>query len=168
MVRHDRMGVRVFWELLRKYGLKHCAKWYEEQPASGEIRESEDGKVQIWWDRPFSTAKTVRHNKPDVVVFDWRDGQGKCWVIDFSVPFDGNVLIKEAEKHTHYGPLAGEIRRMYGVTVTIVPVVVGVLGAVGEGVVKAMEELGIPDVVDGLQISAIIGTTKILQKVLVQ
>ncbi len=56
---------------------------------------------------------------------------------------------------------------MYQVPVVIVPVVIGALGTVGKGVVEGMKVLGIPDVVDGLQTSALIGTAKILQKVLI-
>ena len=166
-VRHDNMGLRVYWELLRKYDLKRCSKWYEEKPVRGEVRESADKCVQIWWDRDVFTAKLTRNNRPDVVVLDMREGQGKCFVVDFSVPFDGNVEDKEAEKRATYPTLAGELHRMYQVPVVIVPVVIGALGTVGKGVVEGMKVLGIPDVVDGLQTSALIGTAKILQKVLI-
>ena len=159
------MGLRVYWELLRKYDLKRCSKWYEEQPVRGEVRESADKRVQIWWDRSIGTVKQNLHNRPDVVVLDMH--QGKCWVVDFSVPFDGNVTWKEGKKRQDYAAVAGDLHRMYRVKVKIVPVVVGALGTVGKGVVQAMEELGIPDIVDGLQYTTLYGTAKILQKVLI-
>ena len=38
--RHDKMGLRVYWELCRKYGLKCAGKWFEEVP--DEVRSRED------------------------------------------------------------------------------------------------------------------------------
>jgi hypothetical protein len=43
--RHDQMGLRVYWELCRKYGLKCADVWYKEVP--DEVRVSEDGMVEI-------------------------------------------------------------------------------------------------------------------------
>ena len=43
--RHDRMGLRGYWELCRKYGVKCAGKWYEEVP--DEVRKSGDGKIEI-------------------------------------------------------------------------------------------------------------------------
>jgi len=46
--RHDRMGLRVYWELCRKYGVQCAGKWFEEMP--DKVRKSKDGKFEIWWD----------------------------------------------------------------------------------------------------------------------
>ena len=51
-------------------------------------------------------------------------------MIDFSVPNDVNVEIKEPENIEKYTPLAHEIRKMNHVSVKTVPLVVGVLGVV--------------------------------------
>ena len=53
--RHDRMGLRVYWELCRKYGVKCAERWFEEVP--DEVRRSEEGNVEIWWDRAVETTK---------------------------------------------------------------------------------------------------------------
>ena len=42
--RHDRMGLRVYWELCRKYGIKFADVWYKEVP--DEVRMSEDGRLR--------------------------------------------------------------------------------------------------------------------------
>ena len=36
--RHDRMGLRVYWEVCKLYGVKCAEKWYEETP--DEVRIS--------------------------------------------------------------------------------------------------------------------------------
>ena len=162
--RHDKTGLRVYWELLRKYGIRHSERWFDEKPRRGEVRRSDDGMVEIWWDRPVKTARKVVANRPDVVVFDWR--LRKAILIDFCVPFDSNVERAEGDKNTKYKALAADIYRVYKVTTKVVPVVVGGLGLVGRGLEKAMSDLGIPDVIDSLQTSALIGTAAILRKVL--
>ena len=119
--RHDRMGLRVYWELCRRYGIKCAWKWFEE-----EFRVSEDGSYEIWWDRSVDTTQKMEHNRPDVVVVDQIK---KVWIIvDFSVQWDGNVMRKEDEKILNYSPLAKEIRKIHRVSTKIVPVVVGALG----------------------------------------
>ena len=160
--RHDRMGLRVYWELCVRYGVKCAGKWYEETP--DEVRTSDDGCVEIWWDRPVETMQQLEHNRPDVVVFNW--DTKNCAIVDFSVPSDRNVSAKEEEKITHYAPLAQQIRRLHGVSTVVVPIVVGCLGVVSGRLAKGLKDLGIPDVLGGLQTSAIIGTTNILRKVI--
>ena len=52
--RHDRMGLRVYWELCRRYEVKCAGKWFEEVPE--EVRVNEAGDVEIWWDRAWTTV----------------------------------------------------------------------------------------------------------------
>lgn len=160
--RHDRMGLRVYWELCRKYGVKCAGKWFEEVP--DKVRKSEDGKVEIWWDRSVETTQQVESNRPDVVVVD--HGRKRWLIVDFSVPSDRNVTAKEEEKISKYSALAYQIRKLHRVSTSIIPIVVGSLGVVTKRLEKGLCELGVPDVLGGLQTSAIIGTTNILRKVL--
>ena len=164
--RHDRMGLRVYWELCRKYGVKCAEKWYEEVPEG--VRVSEDGTVEIWWDRSVETTKPLQHNRPDVVIIDRTRGPTRVrWtLVDFSVPWDKNVLMKEREKIAKYSPLAIEVRKIHRVETKVVPIIVGSLGVVTARLSGYLKELGVPDVLGGLQTSAIVGTTIILQKVL--
>ena len=76
------MGLRVYWELCRKYGLKCVGKWLEE--VSDKIRKSEDEKVEIWWDRSTETTQQVESNRVDVVVVN-RD-EKKLLIIDLAEP----------------------------------------------------------------------------------
>ena len=160
--RHDRMRLRVYWELCRRYGIKCAGKWFEEVPE--EVRVSEDGGYEIWWDRSVDTTQKMEHNRPDVVVVD---RVKKVWIIvDFSVPWDRNVMRKEDEKILNYSPLAEEIRKIHRVSTKIMPVVVGALGVVSGRLAGYLKDLQVPDIMGGLQTSAIIGTTIILKKVL--
>jgi len=80
--RHDRMGLRVYWELCRANDIKCAPNWYEEVPDT--VRAKADCSVEIWWDRSVQTTKALKHNRPDVVVVDRTRNQ---WtLVDFAVP----------------------------------------------------------------------------------
>lgn len=160
--RHDKMGLRVYWEVCGKYGLKRSDKWYEEVP--DPVRKSADGRYEIWWDQKVITPNALDHNRPDLVMIDRNDRKWK--LVDFSVPWDKNVVNKEQEKIKKYAKLASEVSRMNSVGVEVVPIVVGALGVVTKEIGRWLERLGIGDVVGGLQTAAIIGTAAILRKVL--
>ena len=63
-----------------------------------------------------------------------------------------------------YAPLAGKGRKMHGISTMVVPIVVGSLGIVTLRLPGLLKALGVPDVLGGIQTSAIIGTTIILRK----
>ena len=126
--RHNRMGLRVYWELCKLYGIKCSQRWYEECP--DKVRKSLCGNFEIWWDRSVETARGLEHNKPDVILIDKKS---KFWtIIDFSVPNDKNVIMKENEKIENYSKLAAQIREVHHVKTTIIPLVVGALGVVSK------------------------------------
>ena len=160
--RHDRMGLRVYWELLVKYGFERSEKWYQEVP--DPVRITSDRRYEIRWDQTIPTARKLDHNKPDVVMIDHVE---KKWIlIDFSVPFDGNVAKKEDEKKTNYTELARSVAAEHNVRVEIIPIVVGALGVVTKDLEEYLKKLEIRDVIGGLQTAALIGTAAILKKVL--
>ena len=163
--RHDKMGLRVYWELCRKYGIQCSDKWYSESPE--KVRKSACGNFEIWWDRSIETTTTLLHNKPDVVLIN---KVKRHWtIIDFAIPIDQNVKKKEAEKLDHYEELAAEIRKMHHVSVNILPLVIGALGVVTDNVKSNLKILEIPKsdkVFVCMQVTAILGTSIILRQVL--
>ena len=160
--RHDKMGVRVYWELCKKYGVGCSEKWFEEVPDT--VRVSQDGEFEIWWDRPIETTVKLDHNRPDIIVINRQDNE---WIIvEFSVPWDKNVLLKEEEKVSKYIPLAKEIRKVHKVSTKIIPIILGSLGTVTTKLKSSLKELGLEKILGGLQTSVLIGTHNILRKVM--
>ena len=163
--RHDKMGLRIYWELCRKYNIKCSDKWYSETP--DKVRKSECGQFEIWWDRIVETPKALKHCKPDVVVID--RARKKWTIIDFAVPIDQNVKAKEEEKCANYSELADEIRKLHKVKTSVVPLVVGALGVVTKNLKVQLKSLEIPNVHQVfacMQMSAVLGTAIILRQVL--
>ena len=162
IVRHDKMGSRVHWELCRKYGVECSTRWYEHKPQT--VCRNATGNITIYWDMHHPTAVPVKHNKPDVVVVN---REAKSWtIIDFAVPLDHNIVKKEREKIETYHKLALEFRKMHKVKTEIIPIVVGAFGMIPKRLPQYLEQLGIPDVVGGLQKTALLGTQRILKNVL--
>jgi len=160
--RHDHMGLRVYWEVCRQYGVRCADKWYEEVPDT--VRRSKDGQFEIWWDRPIETTVKLDHNRPDLVIINRQDNE---WtIIEFSVPWDKNVQLKEEEKVSKYIPLAKEIHKVHRVSTKIVPIVLGSLGTVTTRLQNSLKELEMEKILGSLQTSVLIGTHNILRKVM--
>ena len=156
------MGLRVYWELRRQNGIGCAVNWFEEVPDT--VRRSEDGQCEIWWNRPIETTVKLDHNRPNVTLINRQDNE---WtIVEFSVPWDKNVLLKGEEKITRYIPLAKEIRKVHGVSTKIVPIILGSLGIVTKQLKADLAVLGMERMLGGLQTSVLIGTHNILRKVI--
>ncbi len=70
----------------------------------------------------------VMANQPDIVVVDKE--QRKAVVVDIAIPSDCNIRKKEHEKLEKYQGLREELEKAWRVKATVVPVVIGALGAV--------------------------------------
>ena len=87
--------------------------------------------------------------------------------IDIAVPADQKITRTEEEKFEKYQELAFEIRRIHGASkVTITPIVIGALGSMSKGAKTWFGKLGVPDFLERVQLSVILGTTHLLRKVL--
>ena len=162
MTRHDIVGKQIHWLLLKKYSIPVADKWYQHVPQT--VIESCGGDVVIYWDKPIVTDRKVTHNKPDVVVIERKE---KKWtIIDFAIPMDHRVKVKEDNKVETYMDLAAEVRRQYRVKTEIVPIVLGALGTIPKRLEDSLGQLGLPDVIASLQKSVLISTAAILRRVL--
>ena len=82
----------------------------------------------ILWDKAILTDLTVAANRPDIA---FTDKLNNCTLlIDVSCPCDSNIALKHTEKVTKYQLLMDEVHRMWGTSVSILPVVVGALGII--------------------------------------
>ena len=119
--RHDRVALRVHWEMCRKYGIECNDKCYDNQP----LPTAENGEVRITWDTTIDTDKVLKHNRPDITLVH-KDTQ-KCTLIDIAVPADQNIPRAEEEKVEKYQKLAFEIRRNHGDSKVTIILLLGLL-----------------------------------------
>ena len=150
----------MHWKILKHYNIKANDKWYEHQPET--VTEKEN--VTILWDMQVHTDKTIKANKPDIII---KDKQGKtCMLIDMTILFDRNTSVKVAETLSKYKNLAIEITKMWRLKTITVHVVIGALGVVRKGIEKYIHKIRGKINVTELQKIALLGSSHILRRIL--
>ena len=158
------------------YRLRHACgfdsevhPWYDPDHVQGVM---ENDKYKLLWNRPIYSLRRIGANKPDLVLFD--KSNEIIHIIEFSVPFDSNVIGKIQEKHTKYADLAFELSRLHPkYTVVRLPIVLGALGLVPPDLLTQIKR--VPGFATGstalltvwaMQKAAVLGSLHILRKVL--
>jgi len=83
---------------------------------------------------------------------------------DVAILADRNFVQKEAEKKVKYKSLCTEIKQMWNLKGTIVPVIIGATGIVTRSLRKYFETVPGKHSIDSLQKTAILGTSHIIRK----
>lgn len=158
--RHDWVGKRVHWELARKHDFPVSEKWYEHIPEP--VLENENYK--ILWDVTIQTDHEIEARRPDLVLVQKKEKNTK--LVDFAVPFDSRVLMKENEKIEKYQDLAREIRKLWNTKVDIIPIVIGSLGTVSKRFQSWLGKLDLQVHTKDVQKTTLLNSARILRKVL--
>ncbi|XP_072152512.1 uncharacterized protein [Bemisia tabaci] len=159
--RHDRVCTHLHHNLCKEYNIAVETNWYEHKPKA--ITATDDGQTTIIWNVPVRTDRTVPNNRPDIIL---RKRGQTCLLIDESIPADRNISLKEAEKRLKYKDLGIEISRMWKTDTKVIPFVIGATGAVSKEWKKFKEEIPGKHSLVTAQKAAILGTARILRKVL--
>ena len=112
------------------------------------------------WDMPVNTDRTITANRPDIIVKD--SVNSTCKLIDMTVPSDRNIALKEIEKKNKYK----DLQRMWQMKTIVIPVVVGALGTVKKGMIENIEKVSKIANVTEIQKICMLGSARILRKVL--
>ena len=135
-------------------------KWYEHEPE--HLLENEDYKIM--WDFSIQTDHFIEARRPDLVAVDKKERS--CKIIDFAVPGDSRIEEKEKDKTEKYQDLGRELQKIWNVKVKIIPLVLGSLGAIPKQFGNRLKEIGITVGTPQVQKTVLIGTARILRKVL--
>ena len=87
-----------------------------------------------------------------------------CKIVDFAVPADHRINLKESEKKDKYFDLARELKKLWNMKVTIVPIVIGALGIITKGLLKGLEDLEIGGRVETIVTTTLLRTARILRQ----
>ena len=159
--RHDTVAKLVHWKLCEKHNLERKEKWYEHCP-EGVV---EDDDVKLIWDINIQCDNVIEARRLDLILVDKK--AKSCVIIDVAIPGDCRIREKEIEKIEKYHNLKRELKRLWWLKkVEVVPVVVGALGCISKGFSGWMDTLGIKLNVGMVQKSVLLGTARILRKVL--
>jgi len=116
------------------------------------------------WNPQIQTDRTTPNNKTYIIICD--NEKGTCTLIDVAISGDKNVIKKEAKKILKYKDLTIEIQHMWNVKTKVIPVIIGATGAISKSFRKCMSNIPGKHEVKELQKTAILGTLRILPKVL--
>ena len=75
------------------------------------------------------------------------------------------IILNESEKKDKYFDLARELKKMWNMKVTIVPIVIGAFGTIAKVLLKGLEDLEVGWRVETIQMTALMRTVKILRRV---
>ena len=85
--------------------------------------------------------------------------------MDVDAQGDHRVNLKEGEMRDRYLYLARELKKIWNMEVTVIPVVKGALGTIPEKLVKELKDLQIRGQVETIQTTALLRSARILRKV---
>ena len=99
----------------------------------------ENDSHKLLWDFNIQTDHLIPARRPDLIII--KKKMRICKIDDFVVPVDHRINLKESEKKDKYLDLARELKKLWNMKVTIVPIVIGALGTVTKGLLKGLEYL---------------------------
>ena len=124
----------------------------------------ENDSHKLLWDFNIQTDHLIPARRPDLIIINKR--KRICKIVDFAVPADHRINLKESEKKDKYLDLAKELKKLWNMKVTIVPIVIGALGTVTKGLLKGLDDLEVSGRVETIQTTALLRTARILRRVL--
>ena len=116
------------------------------------------------WDFSIQTDHVIEAQRPDLVVVDKKERS--CKIIDFAVPGDSRIEEKEKDKIEKYQEVGRELQKIWNVKVKIIPLVVSSLGAIPKQFGNRLKQIGIAVGTAQVQKTVLLGTARILRKVL--
>ena len=147
-------GKVIHWEMCKKFRFDHANKWYIHYP----VPVQENNTHKLLWDFDIQTDHLTSAKRPDLIIINK--------IVDFAVPADHRIKLKECQKRDKYLDLARELNKLWNIKVTIIPIVIGTFGTVTKGLLKSLEDLEVGGRVETIQTTALFKMARILKRVL--
>ena len=87
-------------------------------------------------------------------------------MVDFAVPADHRIKLEEFEKKDKYLDLARELKKLWNMQVTIIPIVIGAFGTLTKVLLKGLEDLEVGGRVETIKKTSLLRTARILRRIL--
>ena len=85
-------------------------------------------------------------------------------MVDFDVPADHRIKLKENKKDK-YLDLVRELKKLWNMNVTVIPIVIAALGTVTKELIQGLVDLKIRERVETIQTTALLRSFRILSRV---
>ena len=103
--RNDWVGKVVHLEMYNKFKFDHTNTWYMHNPAP--VLENDTHK--LLWDFNIQTDHLIPVRRPDLIIINKM--KRICKIVDFAVPADHRINLKECAMKDKYLDLARELKR---------------------------------------------------------
>ena len=111
---------------------------------------------KLLWDFNIQTDYLIPARRPDLIIINKK--KRTCKIVDFAVPADHRIKLKESEKKDKYLDFARELKKLWNMQVTIIPIVIDAFGTVTKGLLKGLEDLEVGGRVETIQTTALLRT----------
>ena len=91
--------------------------------------------------------------------------QNSC-IVDFAVPADHRLKLKERERRDKYLDLARELKQLYNMKMMVITIVIAAPSSVTKGYAQELEELELRGHVDTIQTASFLRLVRLLRRVL--
>ena len=149
----------IHWELWKKFKFDYTNKWYMHNLES--VQENETYKILRFWGTNGSSNLSQTTSPSDNQQQQQKKRTSR--IVDFVDPVDYRVKLKENKERNKYLNLARELKQLWNMKVTVVPMVIGALST---GLIQRLEDLEIRERVAIIQTTALLRSTRILERVL--
>ena len=158
--RHDWVGKVIH---CKKFQFDHTNIMVYAQLSTCPRKWHSQTHVGLWYTNgsPNLGSKTRSYNNQQK-----KKKKKICKIVDFAVPADHRIKLKECEKRDKYLDLAWELKKLWNMKVTITPIVIGAFGTVTKGLLKGVEDLEVGGRVETIQTTALLKMARILRRVL--
>ncbi|KAK5970654.1 reverse transcriptase [Trichostrongylus colubriformis] len=175
--RHDDVARVIYYSLKKKYGLKSIVS------NTHEPHVLEGPGVEIHWNNPVRTSESLKHNRPDILVWDRQEK--RIWIIEISVSWYTRISCQEQRKFFKYGvnstlpeetdledfrpgpSLKAVLQKDRQSRVDVVPIVLGTNGECTPSLRRYVQSLRLPDrtsyIVEKLARNAVLGTNRLVK-----
>ena len=125
----------------------------------------ENEEVTVMWDMKIQTDKEIEHCRPEIVI---RCNKcRKCYIVDVACPFDMSVQDMDREKVEKYQDLKQELKRIWqSQEIVIISIIIGTLGTVSKNLEHWLRKLDIMVNFSTLQKACLLGSARVIRKVL--
>ena len=110
--RHDWVGKMIHREMCKKFKFDHMNKWYMHNPASVLGNDTH----KFLWDFGIQMDHLISARRPDLIIINKKKKEKKRTrkIVDFAVPADHRIKLKENIQKDKYLNLARELKKNYG------------------------------------------------------
>ena len=125
----------------------------------------ENDTHKLLWDFNIQTDQLIPARRPDLIIIN-KKKKRICKIVEFAVPADHWINLKESEKKDKYLDLARELKKLWNMKVTIVTIVIGAFGSISKGLLKGLEDVEVGGRVETIQTTVLLRMARILRRVL--